>query len=375
MEIGTALAYEKSYMGTVGLLEKLLNQEVLMTITLIMLAGLILVVIAVYSILYQKKKFHFKIDTIKKQLDPLLSSILIEDSMASKKIIAKMASIIHEPIAKQLCIDELIQCKQNYSGEAGEKMVQLYKDLDLKQLSLNKIKSKKTWFSKARGIQELYMMEQRDCYESILQYANSKDEFVRMEAQIGILHLIGFKGLDFLDFVSYPLTEWQQLKLLEQLKLFPEKSELHFKISEWLNSKNETVVVFALRLIEEYQQLGLTTDIQTSLYHTNIKVRTQALKTLIGLETNETPKILLEYFKDASLHDQTIILDAMRNMATESETENLEALLDHHDNTIKLKAASALVKCSKNGIHIIKERSMQQPDPFQAIFQHIISMS
>lgn len=362
-------------MGTVGILEKLLNQEVLMTITLMMLIVLILVVIAVYSILFQKKRGHFKIDSIKKQLDPLLSSILIEDSMASKKIIAKIASIIREPIAKQLCIDELIQCKQNYSGEAGEKMVHLYRELELKQVSLKKIKPNKAWYSKARGIQELYTMEQRDSYDSILQYANSKDEFVRMEAQIGVLHLIGFKGLEFLDYISYPLTEWQQMKLLEQLKLFPEKTELHFKIIEWLNSNNETVVVFALRLIEEYQQLGLTSEIQSCLYHQNKKVRTQAIKTLIGLETIETPKLLLEYFKDAAIQDQILILDAMRTMATDSESENLEALLDHDDNTIKLKAASALVHCSKNGIHIIKEKSIHQPEPFQAIFQHIISMA
>lgn len=375
MGIWTLFAKETSFMGTIGILDKLLNREVLMTITLIMLTGLLLVVIAVYGILNQKKRFHFRIDTIKKQLDPLLSSILIEDSMASKKIMAKMAKIIHEPIAKQLCIDELIQCKQNYSGEAGEKMVHLYRELELKQLSLNKIKPNKHWYSIARGIQELYMMEQRDCYEKFLQYANSKDEFVRMEAQIGLLHLIGFKGLEFLDYVSYPLTEWQQMKLLEQLKLYPEKSELHFKISEWLNSKNETVVVFALRLIEEYQQLGLTTALQSSLYHPNLKVRTQAIKTIIGLETIETPGLLLDYFRDASLNDQIMILDAMRSMATESESEKLEALLDYEDNTIKLKAASALVLCSKNGIHILKERSLLQPEPFQAIFQHIISMA
>lgn len=371
----TCLLFDTNKLVTVAILERILNQEILMTITLILLAGLLLVVIAVYSILYQKKRNHFKIDGIKKQLEPLLSSIIIEDSMASKKILAKLASLIREPLAKQLCIDELIQCKQNYSGEAGEKMVHLYSELELKNISLKKIKPNKPWYSIARGIQELYLMEQRDCYDSIMHYANSKHDFVRMEAQIGVLHLIGFKGLKFLDYVSFPLTEWQQMKLLEQLKLFPEKTELNFKISEWLNSKNETVIVFALRLLEEYQQLGLTNTIHTCLYHSSSQVRTQSLKTLIGLEDNDTPSLLLSYFKDASFQDKIIILDALKTMATEFESEKLEALLDDNDNTIKLKAASALVSSSKNGIHILKERSIQQPIPFQGILQHIISMS
>ena len=119
----TCLLFDTNKLVTVAILERILNQEILMTITLILLAGLLLVVIAVYSILYQKKRYHFKIDGIKKQLEPLLSSIIIEDSMASKKILAKLARLLREPLAKQLCIDELIQCKQNYSGEAGEKMV------------------------------------------------------------------------------------------------------------------------------------------------------------------------------------------------------------------------------------------------------------
>jgi hypothetical protein len=33
-----------------------------------------------------------------------------------------------------------------------------------------------------------------------------------------------------------------------------------------------------------------------------------------------------------------------------------------------------LVHCSKNGIHLLKDKSMSQPEPFQRIFQHIISM-
>jgi hypothetical protein len=188
------------------------------------------------------------------------------------------------------------------------------------------------------------------------------------------VHLIGFKGLQFLDFVSYPITEWQQLKLLEQLKLFPEKSDLSDKIPSWLNAQNYTVVIFALRLTYEYQQLGLTESLKASLYHSSPEVRSQAVKAIIQLEDQFTPTILLDYFQDASRNDQILILDAMRLLGTADESDKIEALLDEPDNTIKLKAAAALVHCSKNGIHLLKEMSMSQPEPFQRIFQHIISM-
>jgi hypothetical protein len=361
-------------LGKIAFLDKLLEQETLNLILKIMVALIAIIVVAVYTILHQKKKRHFKILAIKELIEPLITTILIEESLASKKILAKMGKIIEDPLARQYCIDELIRCKQNYSGEAAEKMVHLYKELGLKEVSLKKIKKGQPWYKKARGIQELYMMEQRDCYELIEQFTNSKDEFVRMEAQIAVVHLIGFKGLHFLDFVSYPITEWQQLKLLEQLKLFPEKSDLSQKIPDWLKSENYTVVIFGLRLTYEYQQLGLTESLKESLYHPSPEVRSQAVKAIIQLEDQFTPTILLNYFQDASRNDQILILDAMRLLATAEDSDKLEALLDQPDDTIKLKAAAALVHCSKNGIHLLKDRSMSEPEPFQRIFQHIIGM-
>ena len=63
-------------------------------------------------------------------------------------------------------------------------MVHLYGELGLKNYSLKKIKKGQAWYKKARGIQELYMMEQRDCYELIEQFTNSKDEFVKWKHKL-----------------------------------------------------------------------------------------------------------------------------------------------------------------------------------------------
>ncbi len=367
-------SFDNLLLGRISLLDKLFDQETLNTLLKIMIGMIAIVVVAIYTILYQKKHRHFKILAIKNLLEPLITTILIEDALASKKIVAKIGKIVEDPLARQYCIDELIRCKQNYSGEAAEKMVHLYGELGLKNYSLKKIRKGQPWYKKARGIQELYMMEQRDCYELIEQFTNSKDEFVRMEAQIAVVHLIGFKGLQFLDFVSHPITEWQQLKLLEQLKLFPKKSDLSHKIPGWLNAENHTVVIFALRLTYEYQQLGLIDALKASLYHASAEVRSQAVKAIIQLEDQFTPTILLDYFKDASRNNQILILDAMRLLATAEESDKIEALLDHPDDTIKLKAAAALVHCSKKGIHLLKEKTLSAPEPFQRIFQHIISM-
>ncbi len=214
---------------------------------------IILVVSAIYLCLFYQKRNFFYTERIRKLLEPMISYIIMEESIESIEIPRKMIRILNNAVARQYVTDELIRCKKNFSGLVSEHIVILYEKLGLKKYSLAKVAEKKRWHIKAQGIQELYMMNQQDVLKTIYRNTNSKNDFVRMEAQTGVIHLTGFPGLRFLDVVSYPITEWQQLKLLEQLRLYPDKEDISDKLPQWLQSKNETVVVFALKLADDYQ--------------------------------------------------------------------------------------------------------------------------
>ena len=330
-----------------------------------------IVVSAIYLYLFYKKRNYFYTERIRKLLDPIISHIIMEESLESIEIPRKMNRILGNAVARQYAIDELIRCKKNFSGLVSKTVVVLYLKLGLKKYSLQKITDERKWFIKARGIQELYMMDQKDSLITIYRNTNSKNEFVRMEAQTGVIHLTGFPGLRFLDVISYPLTEWQQLKLLEQLRLYPEKADFSEKLPKWFQSKNETVVVFALKLVDDYLLLSARHHVVACLVHESKFVRSQALKTLIRLEDETTPMILLGYFNKESLVNQSFILDALRTIATENEAAFLEKLLDHENDTIKLKAAIVLAACSEKGMAIIEKRGAEQPEPYDRIYRHV----
>ena len=107
------------------------------------------------------------------------------------------------------------------------------------------------------------------------------------------------------------------------------------------------------------------------LVHQSKFVRSQALKTLIRLEDETTPLILLGYFSKESLVNQSFILDALRTIATEKEAAFLEKLLDHENDTIKLKAAIVLAACSEKGMAILEKRGAEQPEPYDRICRHV----
>jgi len=268
-------------------------------------------------------------------------------------------------------IDELIVCKKNFSGGVTENIIWLYLQLNLKKDSLRKLRTTAPWHIRAKGIQELYLMEQQDVLKMIYKNTNSNNEFVRMEAQTGVINLTGFPGLRFLDVVSYPITEWQQLKLLEQLRLHPVKQDLSDKIPNWLHSSNTTVIVFALKLADEYQVFSVKDQVMACMEHADKTVRSQALKTLVRLADETTAALLAGYFPNESPVNQLYILDALRTLATENETAFLVSLLDHGNDTVKLKAAVVLAEVSETGMELILQKSRQQPEPFERIWRHI----
>jgi hypothetical protein len=354
-------------------LSKLINVNTLSFAIKIMLVMIILLIIAIYAFLHDKKKKYFKLLLIRSKLEPLISQFIIDESPATEEQLEELRKIIDNGLARQYLIEELIRSKQNHSGEVAERIVTIYTGLDLKKYSLDKIQIKNEWYTIARGIQELYMMEQHDAYEEINKFTNASNEYIRNEAQIGMIHLTGFRGLDFLEMVLYPITDWQQLKLLEQLKRFPKKEDFSYKIPKWISSENNSVVVFALKLCYEYQLIQLVDEITNCLQHQSEKVRTQTIETLVRLENDQTSTILLHYFNQASRSDQIQILDALSNLATEKDTDELTKILEYPDNLIKLKAAIALTKCSSSGMQLITEKSHSNPEPFQRIVNHILS--
>lgn len=340
----------------------------------IMGIGILLIVILIYAQLLVKKRMYFYTDRIRNNIEVWISHIILEESVDGIDIPKKFYRLLDDPKARQVAIDELTNCKKNFSGIVAENIVALYNKLGLREDSLEKMQNKRKWYLKARGIQELYLMDQKNLLTKIYRETNSKNEFVRSEAQIAIIYMTGFNGLRFLDVISYPLTLWQQIKLLEQLRLFGKKEDLSDRLPKWLQSKNDTVVVFALRLAAEYQQYAVKEDIMNCLVHPSDTVRTRAIKTLIVLADEQTPFILTGYFSKENFDNQTHILDSLVNMASDEQAPFLERLLDAPDNIIKLKAAVVLAGNCTNGMSVLEKRAILEPEPFERILRHVKSV-
>ncbi|GAC1384703.1 MAG: hypothetical protein NVSMB45_12920 [Ginsengibacter sp.] len=352
---------------------KFINGDYLITCIKALIFIMILIISATFVTLYIKKKnFLFK-HHINRKLKALISTGILENSEdeTAKGKIESFARTLNKPVFSQFTIDELIAIKGSIRGESVKNITSLYEKLGLKNISLKKLNSLQ-WFVKARGIQELYLMEQIDTLKKIYKNVNDKNEFVRMEAQVGIIHLTGFEGLRFLNVIEYILTEWQQIKLLERLRNFDMNHEfLAENIPKWLTSKNDSVIMFALKMAEDYQQYGMHDFIIRCLDHPNDLVRNQTIKALHTLADESTAKTVSVYYKDETYINKIAILSCLEVIATQKQVAFLAGLMEDPSDTIKLNAAKVLGKCSSEGLNLLEKMGALQAEPYQRIYLHV----
>ncbi len=311
----------------------------------------LLLVSQVYIYLYIKKRRFRIISQINHQINEWIGMIISEKEFPVIDLTKELKLYLKKEKNREFLIDNLIKIRKNLTGSAAQSIVELYKNLQLKDDSIARFKSY-AWHKKAKGIYELYMMDQEAELPDIYLYTNSKNEYIRMEAQTAIIGFWGFEGLTFLESLEEPLHEWQQLKLLEQLStldIVPLQN-----LSLWLRSGNEYVKHFALKLTDIYRQLDMHDLVADCLQSANVKIRAQAIKSLGRIADDSTAEILISHYPTETNDNKKKILQQLATIGNNNITSFLEEVLKEDDDFLKLEATRALVAVN-NDVKILNK--------------------
>ena len=252
---------------------------------------------------------------------------------------------------RRLFTEELISAKKNITGSAAGNLKYLYHQLKLESFALKRL-NRQHWHIKAKAIQELTLMDMRELESDLFVYTNDRNELVRMEAQVAVVQFNGFEGLRFLDTITYSISEWQQIKLLQKLSNLP---PVHVEIDGWLKSSNNSVVVFALKLARTYHRFEMHDIILSCLDHANPQIRLQAIHCLGEIYTDETSIHLISRFWREDLQHQLVMIKALQNIRSEKDNIFLTTLLSNDNYEMKLSAARALASSGLKGLSLLVE--------------------
>jgi hypothetical protein len=346
--------------------EKYITPQLLVSAVTFFLCLTFSIIVFTYLYLGLKKRSFFFKERIRKNLELWISNVILNEDEEEIHIPAKFNKLFKTATARQYAIEHLIINKKAFSGVVADNIRHLYEHLGFKNDSLAKLKSKR-WFIKAKGIQELALMDQNDQLIKVYRLTNSKNDLVRNEAQTAIIQWSGFNGLRFLDVVGYDISEWQQVQLLVQLKNFTQQDMP--KLGTWLASSNDTVIIFALKLAETYQQFYVKAKVEECLLHSNEAVRIQAVKTLAKIGDAKSADKLAAQYRNDRFTNRLNILNIFHLVASDSQLPFLLEEMNNENDFLKLSAATALAEMGH--LDLVKEKAIVQPEPYEQIFTHV----
>lgn len=260
-----------------------------------------------------------------------------EETFSSEQllIISELKESVADPFRRKIIISTLLKLRNEISGEMAESIDKLYVKLGLLRYSLAKLRNKK-WDVIANGIRELTQFKIKAVHQIVMNNINHPTKEVRKEMQLYLVHLYAFKGLDFLNVLETPLSEWDQIQLLEILQL-KNDSEI-VDITPWLKSSNDSVVNFTLKLAKVYNQFEAKEELINLLNHGSEEVRINTISALSHLNALEAKNILKDSFNERSLEEQIAFLKMMENVYEYGDKVFLQEQMQHENFEIKSMA-------------------------------------
>ena len=281
-----------------------------------------------------------------------------DDTFSSEQqlIINELKKCVADPFKRKIIILTLLKLRNEISGEIAESIDTLFIKLGLLRYSLAKLRNKK-WDIIAIGIRELTQFKIKAVHKIIMNNINHPKREVRKEMQLYLVHLYAFKGLDFLDILETQLSEWDQIQLLEVLQRLENQNISNIKY--WLNSSNDSVVIFALKLAKIYNQFEAKNELIELLYHINKKIRLESIHVLSYLNALEAKEILKTNIEKRSPEEQIAFFKMMENLYESSDESFLMEYIHHEIFEIKVSTLKILKILNNDKFNLLKLESSE----------------
>src|SRR5450759_2490144 len=270
---------------------------------------------------------------------------------------------------RQVLIDQMIDVSINLKGDAEAKLRELYLNMGLDRDSVKKAYSRQ-WHKKIKAFRELAYMNIRDANDEIYRCLESKNEILRIEAQIALVRLSDDNPFEFLNHLERPFSLWEQITLYELLVHHDFKVPL---FHQFLSSPNDTIVMFSLRMIREYKQLDSEEYVLKVLQHNNPDVRKIAIEVTGDMRMKQALKILKKMYKNENYNNSIEILRSMGKMPDEEMLGFLKLVLDKEDDIqLQIEATKSIENMGEVGVKSLKKIMESEYKNYNIIIRHVL---
>ena len=324
-------------------------------------------IILLIIILLNRRRLE-KEDKIRQYLMEKYQSLIV-DFLYGSATIGEFKSIADNNYSRQVLIDQMIDVSVNLKGEESDKLYGLYKHLGLDKDSLARARDYR-WHKKIKGFRELAFMNIKDANDSIYKALNSKNEILRMEAQIALVRLSDDDHFEFLSKLKRPFSLWEQITLHD---LIIQHNIPLPEFKKWLSSDNDTVVLFVLRMIREFRQTDAEEDIKRALLHKSPEVRLMAVQVAGDLDLKSTLELMKRMYKTQDYKTCLEIVKSMGKMPDSSMLGFLKLVLDKEDDVqLQIEATKSIERMGEEGVKALVKIMKSEYKNYNIIVRHVL---
>lgn len=262
---------------------------------------------------YKKNKSNRRKEKLSNLCIEFITTYLFDDRIKKKRLVKRFSRILKNDFDKHIATYQILEFSANIKGESNEDIRDLFKDLHLDKFNIRKLQSNR-WEKKARALFVFSELSFPIDINEIIGLINHKRIEVRQQCLLYILKAAKNNPLEFLDRMERPLTLWQKIYIEDSLKNDYQGTIPDF--SNWLQHKFESVVVFAIRMIGEFNQFENIPKLQALLSSENNAIKKEAIRCLNQMSDDTIIPGLLENFKNETSPVQIEILKLIKSNGT-----------------------------------------------------------
>jgi hypothetical protein len=358
-----------------GLLNISVSIKFLQNGTVVALISCFIVLLVILGFVLVRRIRRRKRIRFQKLFRSWLANAITNRVLSSEKnftISVQLEKLLLKKYYRLLALDELLICKKYLKGNAMNVVVQLYEQLQLRKETDKKLNSQ-IWSRVVKGIQEIYIFDQYDAMDQLFAFADNENPFIRSEAHFGVVNLQGFDALKFLKRIHNSLSDWDQINLLHQLTLFEPKPLV--EMPDWLLLENESVVLFALKLLEAYPDEQYYPNLIACLHHNNETIRKQAIRCCGIIAQYDTATLLEEQFAKENINNQIKIIETLKKIVATPSKAFLVKNLEHPDDRIKQLAAELIATKFPMDVETLLLNNHEHTQLRHQLFKHVQALA
>lgn len=337
----------------------------LLILVIILSIGTMLILLLV--ILLNRRRME-KEEKLYQYLLEAYQELIIEYLYGDIKL-SQFLDIANDSYRRQVLIDQMKDVAINLRGGAEKKLDELYLNLGLEKDSIKKAYDRR-WHIKIKGFRELAFMNIKVANEEMYRCLNSRNEILRMEAQIALVRLSDDNPFEFLYYLRRPFSLWEQITLHEMLI----QHSLNVPpFRQWLDSPNYTIVMFSLRMVRELKQMDAEADMLTVLKHSSDEVRNLAIQVAGDLQMESTREMMKRMYKHEPYANCLEILRSIGKMPDVSMLGFLKLVLDKEDDVqLQIEATKSIENIGEEGVSALVKLMKSEYKNYNIIIRHVL---